>query len=209
MPYESGPTCEKQFAAMRESFGSSCAVKVTGSAPFEPSSLEPIMDVIKDAPIGVRASVYVFYCEAISNVLHHAYNESDAPPSAWWMATVQVDPSKNHYLFKVADQGRGLSRCVDVCSDQLSASVANSTFRKWSNFFAATECPSSDARGQGMASFVRLVKSYRGSQLTVESNDARCTYSDGGSPQVSIVDAPRPGVSVTLDLPFNILESSQ
>ena len=168
---------------------------VAGSEVFNAASLEPLLDVIKDAPLEVQASIYVFYCEAISNVIHHAYSDKASAPKFWWTAALKIDPATYRYIFTVADEGRGLDHalpCVakgDACPD----------VRRWSEFLQE-RCMTREARGRGLASFARLTQAMRGARLTVESNSARCTYSEDAGAEVSSAVSTHKGVRVVLDL---------
>lgn len=205
VPYDS-VTLRKRALSASASSGSKAACRTQGSFLFETSvagsnvfdaaSLEPLLDIIKDAPQDVQASIYVFYCEAISNVIHHAYNDKATAPKHWWTAALKIDPSTYHYIFTVADEGRGLEHALPcaVKGDALTA------VGRWSKLLKAPRRNPCESRGQGLASFARLVQALRGSRLTVESNSARCTYSENAGAEVSALAASRRGLKVALDL---------
>lgn len=201
-PYDSASFCKSAVRAYGPA-AAEPARRVQGSLPLETSiagsdvfdaaSLEPLMDVIKDAPRQVQASIYVFYCEAILNVIHHAYSDKMSAPKFWWTAALKIDPATYRYIFTVADEGRGLDHVLP-CAAKGDAHV-----RRWSELLEE-RCMTRKARGQGLASFTRLAQAMRGARLTVESNSARCTYSEDAGAEVSSTESARKGVRVMLDL---------
>ena len=181
------------FAEQRSRLTKAC---VAGGAAFDAASLEPILDVIKDAPQDVRSSIYVFYCEAITNVIHHAYRDTGAAPKLWWTAALQIDLATERYVFTVADEGRGLRKALPCSLDD----GAFADVRCWSVLLDAHRAAGPQTRGQGMASFTRMAQAFPGARLTVESDNTRCTYAEDIGTEVSASIEARKGVRVALDL---------
>lgn len=203
-PYDSALPCYSALrASSRRASEPACGVQgsfetaacVAGAGTFDAASLEPILDVIKNAPPDVRASIYVFYCEAISNVIHHAYRDTATAPKLWWTAALQIDRANRRYVFTVADEGGGLPR-ASACSGR-DEGLAD---RCWPALLDAHRPTRPEARGQGLASFARLARAFQGARLTVESDRTRCTYTEDAGAEVSTSADARKGVKIALDL---------
>ena len=205
VPFDSASFCKSALRADAPiGEGTSCPVRgevpletlVAGSSVFDAASLEPILDFIKDAPRDVQASIYVFYCEAISNVIHHAYSDEHVIPKFWWTAGLEINPATSRYVFTVSDEGRGLGRSLPFDSNRDGHKDAAC----WRALLSCPGKSSREARGQGLASFTRLAKTLNGGRLTVESEGDRYTYSEDAGGKVSKAAAARKGVRVALDV---------
>lgn len=142
--------------------------------PIDPAALWNLAQGMQPSE-SVTRDVYVFFCEAVSNVRHHAYPNS-ADRSAWlgWEATVRVDADQKLAVFTVRDQGVGIANSVRRVPWLPEGSPADLI-----RLAACTEDAPHDGpwRGRGLSGMVGVVQRRRGCTFDIQSSGFLVSFS--------------------------------
>lgn len=125
----------------------------------------------------LKEEIHVAINEALLNVRHHAYGNTDIESGKLWWAIGLVDKAENSFDLMVVDRGQGIPKTLDrTVSEFATEFIKEGRLSDGERIRAAIEYGRSQAsklgkpgRGKGLPQMVKLLDYFPDSMVVVES----------------------------------------
>lgn len=180
------------------------ATIIPGRRALEPARVAELASTLQSLGTDAEAAAYTFFCEAITNVLDHAYCGPEPRDDALlWHAAAEIDVTAGRLLLTVTDSGCGLPRSLPRLHESEIEDPGRTASPDHELLAAALSLARgrTTSRGQGFGWFVRLAERWNG-QLVVESLGSACVFSPAHGLVATEREVYRRGTLVQIDAPL-------